>query len=142
VAVVSQMPKHLAHANSVGARQEHSAELARTVASRAKSCFECGPLFASRNGSILASTEVRRRETAAAVTTTRAGRCRMSVWTARLIATVKRGTASDLAEEWRRYPTLETARAAAKLLIRKERVAHLAITCDDEVPPRFVEWAA
>jgi hypothetical protein len=32
----------------------------------------------------------------------------------RLITIVKRGTASDLAEEWIRYPTLDEARAGAK----------------------------
>lgn len=60
----------------------------------------------------------------------------------RLITLVKRGTAADLAEEWIRYPTLEEARAGAKALSRDERVSHIVITRDDEVPARFVEWAA
>jgi hypothetical protein len=60
----------------------------------------------------------------------------------RLITFVKRGTAADLAEEWMRYPTLEAARAGAKALSRNERVGHIVITNDDEVPAKFVEWAA
>ena len=60
----------------------------------------------------------------------------------RLVTLVKRGTASDLAEEWIRYPTLEEARAGATALSRDERVGHIVITRDDEVPARFVEWAA
>jgi hypothetical protein len=51
------MPKHLAHAAPFGARHEPFVKLARTVGSAPKSCFECGPLFASKSGSILASTE-------------------------------------------------------------------------------------
>jgi hypothetical protein len=60
----------------------------------------------------------------------------------RLITLVKRGTAADLTEEWSRYPTLEEARASAQTLIRDERVGHIVIVRDDEVPNRFVEWAA
>jgi hypothetical protein len=60
----------------------------------------------------------------------------------RLITIVKRGTASDLAEEWIRYPTLDEARACAKALSRDERVGRIVIVSDDEVPARFVEWAA
>jgi hypothetical protein len=60
----------------------------------------------------------------------------------RLITIVKRGTASDLAEEWIRYSTLDEARAGAKALGRDERVGRIVIASDDEVPARFVEWAA
>jgi MFS family permease len=59
----------------------------------------------------------------------------------RLIVTVKRGVASDLAATWIRYPTLEAARAAAEALARNERVAHVMIVRDD-APPSCVEWAA
>ena len=59
----------------------------------------------------------------------------------RLIVTVKRGVASDLAATWIPYPTLEAARAAAAVLARDERVAHVMIVRDD-VPPHCVEWAA
>jgi hypothetical protein len=58
----------------------------------------------------------------------------------RLITTVKRGCAPDLAATWIVYSTVDAARAAATSLMRDERVIHVAIT-DDEVPPHFVEWA-
>jgi hypothetical protein len=60
----------------------------------------------------------------------------------RLITLVKRGTAADLKEEWTRYSSLEEARTDAKVLSRNERVGHIVIVRDDEVPNRFVEWAA
>lgn len=58
----------------------------------------------------------------------------------RLIATVKRGTASNLPEVWRAYPTLEAARAAAAILAHHERVTRIMIVRAG-VPPAFVEWA-
>ena len=58
----------------------------------------------------------------------------------RLIATVKRGTASNLPEVWLSYPTLEAARTAAAALGRHERVARVMIVLAT-VPPTFVEWA-
>lgn len=58
----------------------------------------------------------------------------------RLIATVKRGTASNLPEAWPSYATLEAARAAAATLTRHERVARVMIV-RATVPPTFVEWA-
>ena len=39
-----------------------------------------------------------------------------------------------LEEEWKRYPTLDEARADAHALSRHERVAHIAIVQDDEPP--------
>jgi hypothetical protein len=59
----------------------------------------------------------------------------------RLIITVKRGVSSDFAATWTRFPSVETARAAAASLARDERVAHIMIV-RDEVPPHWVEWAA
>lgn len=58
----------------------------------------------------------------------------------RLIATVKRGTASNLPEVWVVYPTLEAARAAAAILGRHERVTRVMIVSAG-FPPTFVEWA-
>jgi hypothetical protein len=58
----------------------------------------------------------------------------------RLIAFVKRGSASNLPEVWVAYPTLEAARAAAVILNHHERVARVMIVQAD-VPPTFVEWA-
>jgi hypothetical protein len=57
-----------------------------------------------------------------------------------LIATVKRGTASNLPEVWVSYPTLEAARTAAAILSRNERVTRVMIV-RASVPPTFVEWA-
>jgi hypothetical protein len=58
----------------------------------------------------------------------------------RLIATVKRGVASDLDQGLGCYDTLDAAREAAASLARNEIVATVMITHDD-VPPTFVEWA-
>lgn len=57
----------------------------------------------------------------------------------RLIATVKRGVASDLNETGVSYCTLEDARDAARALARRELVTNVMITRDD-IPPTFVEW--
>lgn len=57
----------------------------------------------------------------------------------RLIASVKRGVASDFDEVCTSYPTVDAARAAAQSLIRQERVGHVLIARDD-VPSTFVEW--
>jgi len=57
----------------------------------------------------------------------------------RLVATVKRGTSSDLAETGVSYRRLEDARSAARSLSRRELVSSIMIT-DDGIPPRFVEW--
>ena len=59
----------------------------------------------------------------------------------RLIATVKRGTASDIEGIWVAYDTLDEARAAAGSLSRDERVGHIMIARDD-VPATFVEWVS
>ena len=59
----------------------------------------------------------------------------------RLIATVKRGSASNLSATWPAYPTLDAARAGAKLLMREERVTRVMIV-RDELPLAFVEWSA
>ena len=58
----------------------------------------------------------------------------------RLVATVKRGVASDLDEVLTPYRTLEDAREAARVLSHYDVVANVMITRDD-VPPTFVEWA-
>jgi hypothetical protein len=58
----------------------------------------------------------------------------------RLVATVKRGIASDLDEMGVCYRTIEDARNAARALSHRELVTSVMIT-DDGVPPTFVEWA-
>jgi hypothetical protein len=57
----------------------------------------------------------------------------------RLIATVKRGSASSLPAAWPRYPTIDTARAGAATLLREERVQR-AMIVRDQAPSGFVEW--
>jgi hypothetical protein len=57
----------------------------------------------------------------------------------RLIATVRRGSASDLAAAWQPYPDLEAARSAASALLRRDRVQRVMIV-RDVVPQSFVEW--
>ncbi len=57
-----------------------------------------------------------------------------------LITTVKRGTASDLAPAWARYPTIEAASTGASALRREERVLRVMVVRDD-IAPTFVEWS-
>jgi hypothetical protein len=59
----------------------------------------------------------------------------------RLIATVKRGSASNLPAMWVTHPTLDAARAGARSLLREERVIRVMIV-RDEIPLAFVEWSA
>lgn len=58
----------------------------------------------------------------------------------RLIATMRRGTATQLAAACARYPTLEEARIGTTLLLRDDRILRVTIV-RNEVPPAFVEWA-
>jgi len=58
----------------------------------------------------------------------------------RLVTTVKRGSASNLAGAWRPYATLEGARTAAAALLKEERVQRVMIVLDT-LPMSFVEWA-
>jgi hypothetical protein len=57
----------------------------------------------------------------------------------RLVTTVRRGSASNLAGTWLSYPTLDDARAAATTLLREERVLRVMIVLD-ALPMTFVEW--
>jgi hypothetical protein len=58
----------------------------------------------------------------------------------KLIATVRRGTASDLAPAWRRYPTIEASRVGAAALLSDERVVRVMIVRNG-IAPTFVEWS-
>jgi hypothetical protein len=58
----------------------------------------------------------------------------------KLIATMRRGTATDLAAAWARYPTVEAARLGTGVLLRNDRILRVMIV-RNEVPPAFVEWA-
>ena len=58
----------------------------------------------------------------------------------RLIATMRRGTATNLGAAWARYATVEAARLGTTTLLRDDRILRVMIV-RDEVPPAFVEWA-
>jgi hypothetical protein len=58
----------------------------------------------------------------------------------RLVATMRRGSASGLAAAWARYPSVEAARLGTAALPRDDRVLRVMIV-RNEVPPAFVEWA-
>ena len=57
----------------------------------------------------------------------------------KLIATMRRGTATDLAPARARYPTLEAARVGTTTLLHDDRVLRVMIV-RNEIPPAFVEW--
>ena len=57
----------------------------------------------------------------------------------KLIATMKRGSASNLAAAWARYPTIEAARLGSGTLLRDDRLLRVMVM-RDEMPPAFVEW--
>lgn len=56
-----------------------------------------------------------------------------------LIATMRRGSATDLPARWARYDTIEAARIGTASLFKDDRVMRVMIV-RDEVPPSFVEW--
>jgi len=58
----------------------------------------------------------------------------------KLITTMRRGSASGLAETWARYATIDAARLGSAALLRDDRVLRVMIV-RNEVPPAFVEWA-
>ena len=57
----------------------------------------------------------------------------------KLIATMRRGTATDLAAASARYSTVEAARVGTTVLLRDERILRVMIV-RNEIPPAFVEW--
>jgi hypothetical protein len=57
----------------------------------------------------------------------------------RLVTTVRRGSASNLAGTWSSYASLEDARAAAARLLQHERVMRVMVVLD-ALPMTFVEW--
>jgi hypothetical protein len=58
----------------------------------------------------------------------------------KLIATMRRGTATQLAAAWARYPTVDAARLGGATLLRDDRILRVAVV-RNEIPPAFVEWA-
>jgi len=57
----------------------------------------------------------------------------------KLISTMRRGSASNLAPAWARYPTIEAARVGVTALLRDDRIMRVMIV-RAEIPPAFVEW--
>jgi hypothetical protein len=57
----------------------------------------------------------------------------------RLIATMRRGTATGLPAAWARYSTIEAARLGTAALLHDDRILRVMIV-RNEVPPAFVEW--
>jgi len=58
----------------------------------------------------------------------------------KLIATMRRGTATNLPAVSARYATVEAARLGTSTLLRDDRILRVMIV-RNEVPPAFVEWA-
>jgi hypothetical protein len=58
----------------------------------------------------------------------------------KLIATMRRGSATDIAAAWARYPTIEAARVGSVALLRDDRILRVMIV-RNEIPPAYVEWA-
>ena len=52
---------------------------------------------------------------------------------------MRQGTASSVQDTWRRYDSLEAARATVKAMYHDDRVLRVFVVTD-EVPPQFVEW--
>jgi hypothetical protein len=58
----------------------------------------------------------------------------------KLIATMRRGSASNFTAASARYATVEAARIGTTTLLRDERILRVMIV-RNEIPPAFVEWA-
>ena len=57
----------------------------------------------------------------------------------RLLATMRRGSASGIPQAWARYASVEAARSGAAELLREDRVLRVMIV-RNEIPQAFVEW--
>jgi len=58
----------------------------------------------------------------------------------RLIATMRRGSATGIDAASARYETIEAARLGTATLLRDDRIVRVMIVRND-IPPAFVEWA-
>jgi hypothetical protein len=58
----------------------------------------------------------------------------------KLITTMRRGSSTDIAAAWARYPTIESARLGTATVLRDDRVLRVMVV-RNEIPPAFVEWA-
>jgi hypothetical protein len=57
----------------------------------------------------------------------------------RLVATMRRGSASGMPQAWARYTSVEAARTGGAELLREDRVLRVMIV-RNEMPQAFVEW--
>jgi len=57
----------------------------------------------------------------------------------RLVATMRRGSASGMPAAWARYASVVAARAGAAELLREDRVLRVMVVRND-IPLAFVEW--
>jgi hypothetical protein len=57
----------------------------------------------------------------------------------KLIATMRRGSATGNPAVWARYETIEAARIGTVALFRDDRILR-AMIVRNEIPPAFVEW--
>ena len=57
----------------------------------------------------------------------------------RLVATMRRGSASSLPSAWAHYASIEAARAGGAELLREDRILRVMIV-RNEIPQAFVEW--
>jgi hypothetical protein len=57
----------------------------------------------------------------------------------RLIATMRRGSASSLPQAWAHYASLALAQGGAAELLREDRILRVMIV-RNEIPQTFVEW--
>lgn len=57
----------------------------------------------------------------------------------KLVATMRRGNATNLPAAWARYATLESARLGTTALLHDDRIVRVMIV-RNEIPPAFVEW--
>ena len=57
----------------------------------------------------------------------------------RLIATMRRGSASGLPPAWAHYASIEDARAGAAELLREDRILRVMVV-RNQIPQTFVEW--
>src|SRR5207237_3776052 len=69
---------------------------------------------------------------------TRQGKAEMTPPSFRLRPIMKQGTAAGLPETWTHYPSVEDARAGAKLMYQNDRVLRVMVVTDSA--GSFVEW--
>ena len=66
------------------------------------------------------------------------GRAEMSTHAFRLLPIMKQVTAAGIPETWTHYPSVEDARAGAKLMYHNDRVLRVMVVTDSV--GSFVEW--